>query len=38
MLGYNGESKFAKKGNGVIITAPAIDPGNIPCRYAWCIK
>jgi alpha-L-fucosidase len=38
MLGYNGKNKFGKKGNGITITAPAIDPGNIPCQYAWVYK
>ena len=38
MLGYTGKNKFGKKGNGISITAPAIDPGNMPCQYAWVYK
>ena len=38
LLGYNGKTKFRKKGNAIVITAPAVDPGNIPCQFAWVYK
>lgn len=38
LLGYNGKTKFRKKGSGIVITAPEVDPGNIPCQYAWVYK
>ncbi len=38
MLGYTRKNKFGKKGSGINITAPAIDPGNMPCQYAWVYK
>lgn len=38
MLGYNGKCKWNKKGNRIIITTPAVDPGNNPCQYAWVYK
>lgn len=38
MLGYTGKIVSSKKGNQLIIKSPAINPGNIPCNYAWVYK
>jgi alpha-L-fucosidase len=38
MLGYDGKCKWSKKGNGINITAPSVDPGDNPCEYAWAFK
>lgn len=35
LLGYNGEVKFVYNNNELTIFAPAINPSNIPCQYAW---
>jgi alpha-L-fucosidase len=38
MLGYNGKCKFDRKGSKINITAPEINPGNMPCQFAWTYK
>lgn len=38
LLGYSGKVVFKQKGNTVIIKAPAINPGNNPCEFAWVYK
>ncbi|HOY16104.1 MAG TPA: alpha-L-fucosidase [Haliscomenobacter sp.] len=35
LLGYNGVVKFSYKNNTLSIFAPQLNPGNIPCDYAW---
>jgi alpha-L-fucosidase len=38
MLGFSGKVKAEMKKGVLTITAPTINPGNIPCDYAWVYK
>jgi Alpha-L-fucosidase len=38
LLGYEGNVRFSRKGNSLIITAPQLDPNNNPSPYAWAYK
>jgi len=38
MPGFSGKVKHSLSGNKLIITPPALTPGNIPCQYAWVYK
>ncbi|MBS1610658.1 MAG: alpha-L-fucosidase [Bacteroidetes bacterium] len=38
MPGYNHKIKFRARGNKVVITAPLLNPGNMPCQFAWVYK
>jgi alpha-L-fucosidase len=38
LLGYSGEIKYTCSGNRLKIIMPKINPGNIPCLYAWVFK
>jgi len=38
MPGFAGSVRFKKKAGKVLITAPALNPGNMPCQYAWVYK
>ncbi len=35
LLGYDGDIRFSYKQKTLTIIAPQLDPGNIPCQYAW---
>jgi alpha-L-fucosidase len=38
MPGYAGKIRFRQKNGRLAITAPALNPGNMPCRFAWVFK
>lgn len=38
MLGVPDNLQFNKKGNKLVIASPKINPGNMPCAYAWVYK
>ena len=38
MLGSSEKCKFNRKGSKINITAPEINPGNMPCQFAWTYK
>lgn len=38
MLGYNGKLSFKRNGEKLMINAPVINPGNMPCSYAWVFR
>ena len=38
MLGFNGPVKYSVSGNRLTISPPPVNPGNIPCQYAWTFK
>lgn len=38
MLGYGGRVVSAARGNGLIITPPALTTANNPCSHAWVFK
>ena len=38
MPGYMGTVQFKKKAGNLLITEPAINPGNMPGQYAWVYK
>ena len=41
MLGGHGSDfavEFTMDGDDVIITPPAVNPGNMPCSHAWTFK
>lgn len=38
LLGYKDKVSFRQLKNNINIKAPAINPGNMPCQYAWVYK
>jgi alpha-L-fucosidase len=38
MLGWKDACRWKQKGKDMTITAPPVDPGSVPCRYAWVYK
>jgi alpha-L-fucosidase len=38
MPGYAGKILYKKRGGELVITTPALNPGNVPCKYAWVYK
>jgi alpha-L-fucosidase len=38
MQGFAGSVRFKKKEGKVLITAPDLNPGNMPCQHAWVYK
>ena len=38
LLGSSIPVTFAKDGNDLVISPPAINPGNMPCNHAWTFK
>lgn len=38
LLGSAQQINFKSTGKDLLITAPAINPGNMPCEYAWVFK
>jgi alpha-L-fucosidase len=38
MPGFAGPVRIKKNGGKLVITAPEINPANMPCQYAWVYK
>ncbi|MFC0775459.1 alpha-L-fucosidase [Terrimonas alba] len=38
MPGFAGAIRYKNNGGKLVITAPALNPGNNPCNYAWVYK
>ena len=38
LLGSDLNVGFSMEGDDVIITPPAVNPGNMPCNHAWTFK
>ncbi|WP_276500792.1 alpha-L-fucosidase [Terrimonas pollutisoli] len=38
MPGFAGTIRYKSSGGKLVITAPALNPGNNPCNYAWVYK
>ncbi|WP_347160424.1 alpha-L-fucosidase [Pontibacter chitinilyticus] len=38
LLGADKPVKYTAKGNKITLTPPALNPGNMPCQYAWVFK